>query len=40
MELDDDDYGYDDTTRPLLAAVGKALTEVLLLDPEINSGQP
>lgn len=30
--LNDDDYGYDETTRPLLAAVGKALAEALLVD--------
>lgn len=28
--LNDDDYGYDETTRPLLAALGAALTRELL----------
>lgn len=28
--LNDDDYGYDETTRPLLAALGKALAQALL----------
>lgn len=28
--LNDDDYGYDETTRPLLAALGKALVHALL----------
>ncbi len=31
--LNDDDYGYDETTRPLLAAVGKALAGALLVSP-------
>ena len=30
--LNDDDYGYDDTTRPFLAALGKVLTQALILE--------
>ncbi|HHH11439.1 MAG TPA: hypothetical protein ENK23_05125 [Sorangium sp.] len=29
--LNDDDYGYDDTSKPLLAAVGKALTGAIIM---------
>lgn len=30
--LNDDDYGYDETTRPLLASLGATLTRALLVD--------
>lgn len=31
--LNDDDYGYDDTSKPLLAALGSALTKALIASP-------
>lgn len=31
--LNDDDYGYDDTSKPLLASLGKVLTDALLKAP-------
>ena len=40
--LNDDDYGYDDTSKPLLAALGEALTRALLSDgaPAAGSERP
>ncbi len=32
--LNDDDYGYDDTSKPLLAALGKALAQALAAPPD------
>jgi hypothetical protein len=31
--LNDDDYGYDEISRPLLASLGKALAQALLVSP-------